>query len=138
MIRRSTAVILYRSFRYDFKSGKRVFVFQIRFDISRRFEAAHVSPVERYSFERPADTWIVPRLVRSLTLIHFSGVYDGSQPYNSQSLPLSELRKLQLNDDDRSFMNRVKSQGRVFFDCPLFKLFANMSSSLSYRRCIVV
>jgi hypothetical protein len=37
-------------------------------------------------------------------------VYDGSQCYNSQSLPLSELRKLQLSDDDRSFMNRVKSQ----------------------------
>lgn len=38
-------------------------------------------------------------------------MYDGSQPYNSQSLPLSELRKMQLSDDDRSFMNRVKSQG---------------------------
>jgi hypothetical protein len=37
-------------------------------------------------------------------------LYDGTQPYNSQSLPLSELRKLQLSDDDRSFMNRVKSQ----------------------------
>ncbi|VVC36787.1 Hypothetical protein CINCED_3A011544 [Cinara cedri] len=37
-------------------------------------------------------------------------IYDGSQSYNSQSLPLSELRKLQLSDDDRSFMNRVKSQ----------------------------
>ncbi|XP_060835966.1 uncharacterized protein LOC132918615 isoform X3 [Rhopalosiphum padi] len=37
-------------------------------------------------------------------------LYDGSQPYNSQSLPLSELRKLQLSDDDRSFMSRVKSQ----------------------------
>lgn len=43
---------------------------------------------------------------------YFTGVvYDGTQPYNSQSLPLSELRKLQLSDDDRSFMNRVKSQG---------------------------
>jgi len=43
--------------------------------------------------------------------ICFLDVYDGSQTYNSQSLPLSELRKLQLSDDDRSFMNKVKSQG---------------------------
>ncbi|XP_025415003.1 uncharacterized protein LOC112686790 isoform X3 [Sipha flava] len=40
-------------------------------------------------------------------------MYDGSQPYNSQSLPLSELRKMQLSDDDRSFMNRVKSQVNI-------------------------
>lgn len=45
----------------------------------------------------------------------FSGIYDGSQTYNSQSLPLSELRKLQLNDDDQSFMNRVKSQGMYLY-----------------------
>lgn len=43
-------------------------------------------------------------------------MYDGSQPYNSQSLPLSELRKMQLSDDDRSFMNRVKSQG-IYYYC---------------------
>ncbi|XP_050536096.1 probable global transcription activator SNF2L2 isoform X2 [Daktulosphaira vitifoliae] len=38
------------------------------------------------------------------------GIYDGTQPYNSQALPLSELRKLNLSEDDRTFMNRVKSQ----------------------------
>ncbi|XP_050429302.1 probable global transcription activator SNF2L2 isoform X2 [Adelges cooleyi] len=38
------------------------------------------------------------------------GIYDGTQPYNSQALPLSELRKLNLNDDDRSLMNKVKTQ----------------------------
>lgn len=43
-------------------------------------------------------------------------LYDGSQPYNSQSLPLSELRKLQLSDDDRSFMSRVKSQGLYSYE----------------------
>lgn len=46
-----------------------------------------------------------------ISIKYFSDMYDGSQPYNSQSLPLSELRKMQLSDDDRSFMNRVKSQG---------------------------
>lgn len=32
-------------------------------------------------------------------------------PYNSQGVPLSQLRKMQLSDDDRALMNKVKSQG---------------------------
>lgn len=31
--------------------------------------------------------------------------------YNSQGVPLSQLRKMQLSDDDRALMNKVKSQG---------------------------
>ncbi|RZF35827.1 hypothetical protein LSTR_LSTR017368 [Laodelphax striatellus] len=31
-------------------------------------------------------------------------------PYNSQGVPLSQLRKLQLSDDDRALMNKVKTQ----------------------------
>ncbi|XP_075217167.1 uncharacterized protein LOC142322226 isoform X3 [Lycorma delicatula] len=31
-------------------------------------------------------------------------------PYNSQGVPVSQLRKLQLSDDDRALMNKVKTQ----------------------------
>lgn len=33
-------------------------------------------------------------------------------PYNSQGVPLSQLRKLQLSEDDRALMNKVKTQGK--------------------------
>lgn len=36
-------------------------------------------------------------------------------PYNSQGVPLSQLRKLQLSDDDRALMNKVKNQGEIFY-----------------------
>lgn len=32
-------------------------------------------------------------------------------PYNTQGVPLSQLRKLQLSEDDRALMNKVKTQG---------------------------
>lgn len=31
-------------------------------------------------------------------------------PYNTQGVPLSQLRKLQLSEDDRALMNKVKTQ----------------------------
>lgn len=34
---------------------------------------------------------------------------DGT--YNTQGVPVSQLRKLHLTDDDRALMNKVKTQG---------------------------
>ncbi|XP_054290090.1 uncharacterized protein LOC129005277 isoform X2 [Macrosteles quadrilineatus] len=38
------------------------------------------------------------------------GADQNDAPYNSQGVPLSQLRKLQLSDDDRALMDKVKSQ----------------------------
>jgi len=35
--------------------------------------------------------------------------------YNTEGLPLSQLRRLHLQDDDKAFMNRVKAQGKGQF-----------------------
>lgn len=41
----------------------------------------------------------------------YTGADQNDAPYNSQGVPLSQLRKLQLSDDDRALMDKVKSQG---------------------------
>ncbi len=37
---------------------------------------------------------------------------NANTPYNTEGVPLSQLRKLRLNDDDKEFMNKVKAQGK--------------------------
>ncbi|XP_065221481.1 uncharacterized protein LOC135846364 isoform X3 [Planococcus citri] len=36
--------------------------------------------------------------------------YNSDVPYNTENVPLSQLRRLHLCDDDQAFMNKVKSQ----------------------------
>ena len=38
--------------------------------------------------------------------------FNTEVPYNTENVPLSQLRRLHLCDDDQAFMNKVKSQGR--------------------------
>lgn len=33
-------------------------------------------------------------------------------PQNTQGVPVSQLRKMQLTDDDRALMNKFKAQGK--------------------------
>lgn len=38
-----------------------------------------------------------------------------SRPLGPQDMNESQLRRLQLSDNDRAFMSRIKNQGRAFF-----------------------
>jgi hypothetical protein len=38
---------------------------------------------------------------------------SGGGEYNSQGVPLQQLRKLQLSDDDRALMNKFRAQGEA-------------------------
>lgn len=44
--------------------------------------------------------------------IYTGGTDQMDAPYNTQGVPLSQLRKLQLSEDDRALMNKVKTQGK--------------------------
>jgi hypothetical protein len=38
---------------------------------------------------------------------------SGGGEYNSQGVPVQQLRKLQLSEDDRALMNKFRAQGEA-------------------------